>query len=829
MPTIIEGHQGNFIKPKPKRQEPRKRSPNAWLVGVAVINKTSNARKHSEKPDASEEEIETVGQRRIAPKEYQGPPTVLPDECLGTPKLAEARPRRTSSHDHTQARPEITFAYYTFLCINNLSSLHTDDVKYLESQGCFKVPEISCLDDLIRAFFRYAHPILPVINEAEFWSVYDPLASDGNNTRLPVILLSAMLFVACKYVEESALQGMQLGSAHEARERFLRKTQLLYDQDTESSPLVLAQVSLLLAHWTSQRSSRSSRHSTQWLGRAIQHSQDAISQVKLWCTLKIRYNQSNLRRVLGCCILSDRIHSMYNRRPLMVPPGMAEAEKDCYVLSRADLSHEIGRSRVYGVESKQKWIGAQEQMSALVTILGRVLALLYPQSGTATNRTVSTLNGDENEFIDCKNDLRTWYYESFILVTSGRDSALGSPVSPDDGREHGSSQHDPVELLTNMMYLHYETAMLALCQSDLLRYAASPRATFSTSRLFKQSFVREQKHHYLNYIANMTDRLSNCLQHQHLSQVPESMIFCTALPLLLHLLNIKAHLQPSLSSSRKVLGVQSYPVWVQRVMKCLKLHYKNDLEYILQVAKAVNDYLAQSLHESQEGQIDFDREDDGSQAQMSSWRELLDGNPRLFSGLIERLDTILSWGGELPDRGMGASLDDYHLRTGSAQTRLSRDMDASWTLTPPVSSAPSRRSTEQRSLSTSHGDETAAQVDVGTTASSFLNPEGLQERFNNVMQSYLNETSEETCSPASLDHSQGFWAEEIADGGRRGSDHFSPREEIVPIQVDSIDSDSMILEGGLSDDWIDALLDKEISLPGDNNSRIAEDIDMDAV
>ncbi|XEU97335.1 hypothetical protein FSHL1_002621 [Fusarium sambucinum] len=598
MLTMIEEYQGNLIKPKPKRQEPRRRSPNAWLVGVAVINKSKICSLEREKHDVSEEETETVGQRPIAPKQHQDPPTVLSGEGLETPKPAEARPRRTPSHDHTQSRPEITFSYYPFLCINNLSSLHTEDVKYLESQGCFKVPESSCLDDLIQTFFHYTHPILPVINEAEFWSIYDPLTSDGNTTRLPVILLSAMLFVACKYVEESTLQGMQLGSAHEARERFRRKTQLLYDQDTESSPLVLAQVCLLLAHWTSQRSSRSSRQSTQWLSRAIQHSQDAISQAKLWCTLKIRYNQSNLRRVLGCCILSDRIHSMYARRPLMMPLGMAEAENDYHVLSRADLSHEIGRSRVYGVESKQKWIEAQETMSGLVNMLGRVLALVYPQSGTATNGTISTLNGDENEFIDCKNDLRTWYNESSVLVTSGRDSALGSPASPDDEREHGSSQHNPVELLTNMMYLHYETAMLALCQSDLLRYAVSPRATSSTSRLLKQSFLRDQKQHYLDCIVNLTDRLSDALQHQHLSQVPESMIFCTALPLLLHLINLKAHVQPSLSSSQKVLGVQSYPGWVQRVMKCLKRHYKNDLEYILQAAKAVNDNLAQSLLEN---------------------------------------------------------------------------------------------------------------------------------------------------------------------------------------------------------------------------------------
>jgi hypothetical protein len=140
----------------------------------------------------------------------------------------------------------------------------------------------------------------------------------------------------------------------------------------------------------------------------------------------------------------------------MMPPGVVEAESDCLVLSRADLSHEIGRSRVYDAEAKQQFIEAQEQMSALITILRRVLALVYPQGGMATCKTAPTPSGDEYELRLCKNHLKTWYDDSFLLPISERDSALGSPVSPDCEGGHGGSEHDPVELLVSMMYLHYE-------------------------------------------------------------------------------------------------------------------------------------------------------------------------------------------------------------------------------------------------------------------------------------------------------------------------------------------------------------------------------------
>lgn len=182
----------------------------SFVSCVPLPNLHLQIRNRIDKPDAPEAETKAVMKPLPAPKQDEDAATVLTEECLGAPKLAEARPRQSPSYDHTQARPEITFAYYPFLCINNLNSLRTDDINYLESQGCLRVPESSCLDDLVRAFFRYAHPILPVVNEAEFWSIYDPLTSGSRASRIPVILLSAMLFVACK-VSPTIYTGKGLG------------------------------------------------------------------------------------------------------------------------------------------------------------------------------------------------------------------------------------------------------------------------------------------------------------------------------------------------------------------------------------------------------------------------------------------------------------------------------------------------------------------------------------------------------------------------------------------------------------------------------------------
>ncbi|TXC08865.1 hypothetical protein FocTR4_00002340 [Fusarium oxysporum f. sp. cubense] len=555
-----------------------------------------------------------------------------------------------------------------------------------------------------------------------------------------------MLFVACEYVDGDVLQSMQHSTAHEARDSFLRKTQLLYDQETESSPVVLAQVSLLLAHWTSQKNSRTNRPSTQWLGRAIHHSQDAIYQAKLSTSVKSHFSQGNLRRLWGCCILSDCIHSLYTRRPLMMPPGMVEAERDCLVLSRADLSHEIGRSRVYGVEAKQRFIEAQEQMSALISILRRVLALVYPQGGMATCRTASTLGGEGYESRDCKNHLKTWYNDSLILLMSGRDSALGSPVSLDDGTEHRGSQRDPIELLVSMMHLHYETAMLVLCQSELLHLTANTRATYSSYMLHEQASFRNQKDDLANCILNLTDRLSESLRQQHLSRVP---------PII----------------------------------------------------------LTEGLQESQESPILFAQEEE---MQIGNWRELLDKRPRLYIRLIKRLDNVISWGGPLPETDMVAPFNEYQIPPGSSMTRQFQAEKPSLKWTPPVSSASARQNIKQRTPSMSYGDEPAAQLEVGETDSGCLHPEGLRESFSDILmqkldlpQSCLDEAPGEAYSPTSLDPSRRIWAEKIAGSDRRVLDQVASREEIKPTAIDFTDADDMILVDGLSDEWIDALLQSD--------------------
>lgn len=94
---------------------------------------------------------------------------------------------------------DITYTFYPFLGINNLSNLLPQDVSYLEMQGCFRIPAKPVLDELVKQYFLHVHPIMPLYNEGEFWEMYGaPPGSAAGHGRVSLLVFQAMLFSACR-------------------------------------------------------------------------------------------------------------------------------------------------------------------------------------------------------------------------------------------------------------------------------------------------------------------------------------------------------------------------------------------------------------------------------------------------------------------------------------------------------------------------------------------------------------------------------------------------------------------------------------------------------
>lgn len=112
-------------------------------------------------------------------------------------------PEQSVGHSNTMnndAAPNnhVPVTSYTFLDLDFMHDLQSDDFDYLRQSGCFHLPDRQYLEDLLRAYFLYVHHGLPLVDEEEFWAFSSLAGFPGRSTshHIPLILLQAMLLVA---------------------------------------------------------------------------------------------------------------------------------------------------------------------------------------------------------------------------------------------------------------------------------------------------------------------------------------------------------------------------------------------------------------------------------------------------------------------------------------------------------------------------------------------------------------------------------------------------------------------------------------------------------
>lgn len=75
-----------------------------------------------------------------------------------------------------------------------LSSLPPEDVEYLTAKGSRTLPAESAIDEFFRQYFKHIHPIVPVVDEANFWRIYQ---GGSGGAKLSLFVFQAILFASC--------------------------------------------------------------------------------------------------------------------------------------------------------------------------------------------------------------------------------------------------------------------------------------------------------------------------------------------------------------------------------------------------------------------------------------------------------------------------------------------------------------------------------------------------------------------------------------------------------------------------------------------------------
>ncbi|KAI1489775.1 fungal-specific transcription factor domain-containing protein [Biscogniauxia mediterranea] len=544
---------------------------------------------------------------------------------------------------------DVTYSYYPFITISNLHNIMPQDVNYLESQGCLRVPTRIILDEFVQQYFLHVHPLMPLINEGDFWDMYGDQRGGGSGEKISLLVFQAILFSSCNFVSKDNIKALGFPTIRAARATFYRRTKLLYDFDTEASLVCLSQTALLLSYWAPNWSHASKKPNTIWLGAAIQNAKSAeahtYSAMPTFSSIMEpaqSKKQNVLKRLWWCCVIRDRILPLGMRRSLQITRDHFDMDTNPG-LGYTDLADEVERSKVYNPETKRCLIEIFVQIGELCSILTDVLTLVFP---------LDDVPGWGRQFgpeaaakvRECKMALRRWHKGASL-----RFPMFGGGSVPRKATGTGKHfQHDSVILYTNLMYMYYHSTRAALCHHEVLQLAVASASPNLNSNLREFSNIYENRHELQEASCGVTECLKELIQLRLARWLPISAVACTALPLVLHIIDVK------LSWHNKNNGGSEDP----NGSTALKQHRLNILIEAMKTYQPQYDgvdYISETIrHIINLAQLDPPSNPDaasthsqgrnGVQPSISGWTDILASQPGTYLRLAMTMDLSLSKG-----------------------------------------------------------------------------------------------------------------------------------------------------------------------------------------
>uniref|UniRef100_A0A8H7N7F7 Zn(2)-C6 fungal-type domain-containing protein n=1 Tax=Bionectria ochroleuca TaxID=29856 RepID=A0A8H7N7F7_BIOOC len=552
---------------------------------------------------------------------------------------------------------DIVYSYYPFISASNIANIPPQDVNFLELQGCLRVPIRPLLDEFLQQYFLHVHPMLPLVNEGDFWDLYSQNPkSTSPDDRLSLLLLQTILFASCNFVSKTTLKALGFPSIRAARASLYRRGKLLYDLEAESSPLASAQAAVLLSLWAPPSTKKPN---TSWLSLAIQHAKSAeahhYASMPVFSaeTHPLQHRKQNiLKRVWWCCVIRDRTLGLLMRRPIQITREHFDFETSP-VLGFPDLVGEFGRSQVYSPDTKRWLAEILVQLVELYVVLTDIIVLVFPLDDTpGWGRDMAP--EDVDRIRECKMALRRWYKDAtlrFPMSGRGGQQQQQAESLPSSSRRHGS-----VILYTNLMYMYYHSTRVVLCHHEILHLAiiqAMPRKEGGNNITRDLSIIYENRHELQDAASGVTECLKELVQLKLARWLPISAVACTALPLVLNILDVKLSSRQQQQAGGNLDRNAAAALKQHRLnilieaMKTYQPQY-DGVDWVSEIVRHIV-----NLAQIDDGSAGEDGGTGGGQQQtngITDWTDILASNPSSYLRLALALDLSLSKG-RLPEDG----------------------------------------------------------------------------------------------------------------------------------------------------------------------------------
>ncbi|RYC79927.1 hypothetical protein BFJ63_vAg17193 [Fusarium oxysporum f. sp. narcissi] len=532
------------------------------------------------------------------------PRNILPATQKPSPPSAPTTIAQTSqeaSNFAQNAAGSPTHPDYAFLQVPDTKDLLPQDLAFLVSQGCFVVPQRAALDDFLRQYFLHVHPMLPILNEKDFWLSYNSVDNDVEY-EMPMLVLQGILFIS---------------------------SGLLYDFSVEKSCIAIAQASLLLAHThlIPRCIAGNKPLGSIWLGIAISYARVA----KAHCYSSLRPNKdtevakvqklrNTLKRLWWCCIICDRLLPLTSRQSIKITPS--NFSFSCSKLGSADLCDELYNSDVYDSTTKTLHAELLSRLVDLCVVLTDVLTVTSVLYNNPSWMLTGRMEVGKDASL-CQMELCRWY-SSWSETKTTLDERMAEEVSP------ASS----IILFKNLIEMYYHSARLSVCHYNILRSSLLPPSQ-SDTQLRRQS----------EDLQGSASRVTECLlefDRLGLSRwLPMTAIGCTAFPLALQMIDVELLRPKKPASPEEGVKLTQKEQHVENILKQMK-SYKKKYYITDWVMRAIRHVVELARQRSP---APMASEDESSP---SSCLDMLKTRPSYYLRLVMTLDMSIS-NGRLPD------------------------------------------------------------------------------------------------------------------------------------------------------------------------------------
>ncbi|KAL3481302.1 fungal-specific transcription factor domain-containing protein [Aspergillus californicus] len=408
----------------------------------------------------------------------------------------EAKAQRRTPKRMARAS-DIPFQAYPFIDSQFLGRLDQDEICYLDSQSCFRLPVQSSWHSMLQVYFRHVNPLVPVLDEASFWRS----TRENTQSSISLFVAQAVLFAACPFASRQTIKGCGFANCRNARAAFYRRAKLLYRMESESHPIAIIQGSLLLSLCSSTQTE--SPVNSVWLSIAVQHARSLGAHYPHPEDTTLPADWRELKRLWWVCLIRDRIISLGHRRPLQI--SYEDWESDLDLVASPEMYDEMCRSEVHAAPVRNGLFSVFHSVLRLCVPLTQILQLAVHGSGDCD---VTLREADS-----CAESLQRWLdetrvrFDAFYLTAHLQDSVV---------------LHD------QLLQIYFHAAHVRILNFKITAIASLRLQHSLHSRELLQSGSAIEA-----AVEGIANSLSTLAQHDLVQYLPTSAVLCAALPFVL--------------------------------------------------------------------------------------------------------------------------------------------------------------------------------------------------------------------------------------------------------------------------------------------------------